>query len=343
MKLTSVPSAHDIALARLVSQKLISDDEIDPAQLVSWFGAMQAQDFPMSRFAIGARLSNYDDGQVAAQIDSGSIIRTHVLRPTWHLVANEDVRWMLDLTSGNIRRQMNSSSKALGLDQKIYDHCNDILRSVLKQKHLTREQIYDSLRQHGIETGTMRGLHILMNAELDQVICSGKNQGSKPTYALMDERVSKIESTFSKDEALSALAKRYFQSHGPASLKDFTWWSGLSVSDARKAIESITSDLKIIELNSDKYFHYHDLNFDSDVKQIALLPSFDEFLISYKDRSAAIETHLSPQAFTRNGIFNPLIIINGRVAGTWKRTVKNDTVTVETSYFYKVGKDGKSK
>ncbi len=328
-----IPDMNPIALARIQSQKLADGSEMSPKELTSWFGAIQAQDFSMNRFAISVRTS-LNDAAVLAAFDSGEIIRTHVLRPTWHLASKEDIGWMLELSAPYIKKLMASMNKSLNLAESIYQKCNDHLSDLLAGKHLTREEIYAELNILGIETGNMRGLHILMNAELDRVICSGKMIGSKPTYALFSERVGKFASR-STDEALADLATRYFRSHGPATVKDFIWWSGLPAALGKKAVSIIESKMQSRNMDLETY---HAFSFDDLAPSgtILLLPAFDEYLIAYKNRSSAIETLFATKAFTRNGIFNPCIIWNGQVIGIWKRSIKKDDVIIEYEYFYPV-------
>lgn len=327
----------DIASIRLNNQQLSGTKFKTPKALVSHFGAIQAQDYPMSKWAIGSRLPGSTDESIEKAIDDGEIIRTHVLRPTWHLTAAEDIRWLLELTGQNILRQFNSMNTKLGLDEKTYSKSTDIIiKSLDDGEHLTREEIVEILNHHGIKTNEYRSLHILAHAELHRVICSGKRKGKHHSYALMDERVKKSKS-LTKEEALSELALRYFTSHGPATQKDFGWWSGLGVNDCKLAIELNKKKLASKEYENQTYF-WKDTGKIEAAESILLLPAFDEYLISYKDRTAAIHTDHMPHAFTVNGIFKPIIVVNGQVVGIWKRTIKKDKVIIEPSFLQKVPK-----
>ncbi len=327
----------DISAARLYSQQLAEPKFTDAVSLVKHFGAIQAQDYPMSKWAVGARLPGATDASVEKALDDGEIIRTHVLRPTWHLAAAEDIRWMLELTGDNVLRQMNGTNKLLGLDAKIFTKSNQIIaKAVEGNNHLTRDEIMEIVGHSGINTHSYRGLHILLHAELTGIICSGIRKGKNHSYALFDERIGKPK-PFDKQHALAELAKRYLTSHGPATQKDFAWWSWLPVADSKKAIELNKDNFIASEFEGQTYYH-KEKSYPEIQNSTLLLPAFDEFLIAYKDRSASIHTDHTKHAFTSNGIFRPIIVINGQVAGTWKRTVKKDKVIVEFAFLRKIPK-----
>jgi hypothetical protein len=327
----------DISSARLQSQ-LLNDPKFKSAkEVVQYFGAMQAQDYAMSKWAVGVRLPGSTDASIEKALDKGEILRTHILRPTWHLIASEDIHWMLELTGENVLRQMGSSGRLLGLDEKIFAKSNDIISKALEDgSHLTRDELMEILNHSGIKTNELRGLHLLFYAELTGTICSGERRGKNHSYALLDQRVKRIKH-FTKEEALAELGKRYFTSHGPATQKDFAWWSGLSVADSKLAIELNKMHLISETLDGKKYFR-KDFGVIQAENSVMLLPAFDEFLIAYKDRSASIHSEHAKHAFTTNGIFRPIIVVNGQVCGTWKRTIKKDKVVIETSLIQKITK-----
>ncbi len=306
--------------------------------MVSHFGAMQAQDYAMSKWAVGIRLAATECA-VEQSITNGEIIRTHVLRPTWHLVAAEDIRWMLDLTAPQVKKQYLSMCNTLDVDGKALKSYNKTIAKALKDnKHLTREEIMQRLKLKGSYTNDVRPALIMMNAEQEGIVCNGPMRGKQFTYALMDERVPDAKKLI-KEEALEKLAARYFRSHGPATLQDFTWWSGLSVADSKLALELTKHNLHSVGVGGLVYWFYEPhLSAALDTDSVHFLPAFDEFLISYKDRTASIPVTHQPNAFTRNGIFKPVIVANGKVVGTWKRTLKGDTVVIETGYFGTVKK-----
>lgn len=298
-------------------------------------GAMQAQDYAMAQWAVGVRLPQATAQAVSTAIDAGDIIRTHVLRPTWHLVSADDIHWMVELSAPQVKALCKSRHKQLGITEAVESKSKDVITHALSQgQHLTREEVVAELEKHTIATADNRAAHLLMIAELDGLICSGKAKGKKQTYALLAERVPKKES-LTRDEALAKLATKYFASHCPATVQDFVWWSGLSVKDARRALEMIQAEVVSEHVNGVVYWFSHSYSMPKDsAKPVLLLPAFDEFLISYRDRSASLAAHDNQRVISRNGIFWPVIAVDGQVQGLWKRTVKNDVVIVETDLFF---------
>ena len=324
---------QNISTARLYNQQFVETSFNTPKEIVAWMGAMQAQDYPMVKWAIGIRLHGSTEMSIEAALDKGEILRTHLLRPTWHLVAAEDIHWMLDLTANRIKSSMKSRDNELELDEFIYSKSNSLIQKTLTDnKNLTRDEIVAVLNFAGIATDNNRASHILMRAELDGIICSGLNKGNKQTYALLDERVPKT-AIISRGDSLGKLALRYFISHGPAGLNDFVWWSGLSVSDARIALEMVKTDLISEIIGNETYWFSPTLKpINPDLNQVILLPAFDEFIISYKDRSASLLLNDHKKAVSDNGIFRPVIMINGLVTGIWKRRFLKEKVIIETDF-----------
>ena len=323
-----------IANTRLVSQKIVGTKFQSAKEIVEWMGAMQAQDFNMSKWAIGLRSDKLTEENVHAAIDSGEIIRTHILRPTWHFVSANDLNWMIELTAPKILAAQKSRNKQLELTEKIFKRSNSIIEKLVGDgKHATRKEIVSALNKAKIGTDNNRASHILFTAELQGIICSGKMKENQITYALLSERVPQIKA-LPKEEALARLAQKYFKSHCPATLADFTWWSGLAVADAKRALEMIKSDFISQKINLVEYwlpYSFSDLK--KHKKSLFLLPAFDEFLISYKNRSAAVITGHQGKVFSNNGIFWPTIVVNGEVAGIWKREIKKGKLLVTVNFF----------
>jgi hypothetical protein len=324
----------EITASRLVSQQIEKTNFKTAEEIVGWMGAMQAQDYSMVKWAVGVRLPNSTDRVIEAAINNGEIIRMHLLRPTWHLVSAKDIYWMLELTAPQIKATLKSRHKELGLSETIITKSNTVIKKALRDgKHLTRNELVAELEKNRIMTNENRASHLLLQAELDGIVCSGATKGKNQTYALLEERVPKTKS-LSREKALAKLARQYFASHCPATLQDFIWWSGLSVSDAKQALEIAKSDLFSKKIGSHIYWF---TNFSSiskkDAEDVHLLPAFDEFIISYQDRSAALPFEKHNKAVSNNGIFRPVIVVNGQVMGIWKRTIKKDKVIVETEFF----------
>ena len=323
----------NIAHSRLLNQHIISPNLQTPKAVVAHLGAVQAQDYPMAKWAVGLRLPSANDALIENALNKGEVVRTHVLRPTWHFVAAEDVRWLLKLTAPHIHSAMNSYSKQMELDAAVFNKSNLIIEKTLtNNKHLTREELMIELGKAGINTQLNRASHIMMNAELEGIVCNGIMRGKQHTYALMDEKVPK-GLIFTREEAIVELVKRYFNSHSPATLQDFQWWSGLPMGDVRKGIEAIKNDFISEKINNQiYYFNSNNKTFET-TESIHFLPAFDEFTVSYKDRIDSIEPHLKQIAMTSNGIFKPIIVVNGRVIGIWKRTIKKDKLMIEPQFF----------
>ncbi len=325
---------NDIANLRLFSQQIATTQCKSAEEIVQWMGAMQAQDYPMAKWALGIRLAHSTDKLIEAAIDKGEIIRTHLLRPTWHFVSSDNVYWMLELTAPQIKPSMNSRDKQLGLTETIFAKSNRVIERALQpDRHLTREKLIDELNQAKIATDNNRASHLLARAELDAIICSGSVKNNKQTYALLEKRVPR-KKTQSREQSLAKLARIYFSSHCPATLQDFTWWSGLSLTDARNALEMVRSDFVSETVGSKTYWLPNSLStLETKNHAVYLLPAYDEFIISYADRSASIDTKHQSASVSENGVFRPAIVIDGRVTGLWKRTIEKDTLIVETTSF----------
>ncbi len=327
----------EVAKLRLTNQQLAAPIFTDPVKLVSYLGAVQAQDYTASKWALGLRLKKSNDAAIEKAINDGKIIRTHILRPTWHYVAAADIKWMLQLSAPRVNAFNASMYRKHGLDDAIFQKTNKILVKILQgNKQLTRNEIAIALQDAKIVTDELRLILLLMHAELDGIICNGIKQEKQFTYALLDERVPK--STIIKgDEALAELAKKYFISRGPATAQDFALWSGLNSADAKKAIEIIKSILISETIDAKTYWMKNEMQaVNEKLPSLQLLPAFDEYTIAYKDRSAALDPKYRKQ--TGNGIFNPQIISDGKIVGIWKRTLKKDKVNVEINPFIKLNK-----
>ncbi|MBC9794913.1 winged helix DNA-binding domain-containing protein [Sinomicrobium weinanense] len=333
----------DIPASRLFSQHITQNSRNSVKDLVSYMGAMQAQDPNMIKWAVGVRLPGITEKTVEEAINRGDVVRTHLLRPTWHLVAADDLRWILRLTTPHIKSSMRSRLKQLGLTEDILARSNRIIRKALGDgNHLTRPELTAELQQAGIPTDENRSSHLLMRAELDELICSGPLKGKQTTYALLDERVPST-TVPDREESLAMLASRYFTSHAPATLQDFIWWSGLPVTDAKRAVEIIKPDFVVEKSGEQEYLLPDAFSFKKNHSEpVHALPAFDEFLISYKDRTASLPSEHHHKAVSNNGIFWPVIAVEGKIVGNWKRTVKKDRVHIETHYFESVKKDVRS-
>jgi hypothetical protein len=320
----------DIVDSRLMNQQLVEGSCKTPKDIVCHMGAMQAQDYAMAKWAIGVRLPGSTDALIEKAIDDGDIIRTHILRPTWHLVAGDDLRWMMELTAPHVNRIAGTLYRQLGLDEALLTRTNQLIIRLLEGgKHLTREEIALALEKEGIITNELRAYHILFRAELDMIVCSGSRRGKQQTYALFEERVPPGK-PHSREEALAKLTQRYFTSHGPATVHDFAWWSGLSITEIKRGLEMVKPALSCRKIDSKTYWfdpgRVENVPFE---KTVHLLPAFDEFMVGYTDRSLCLDSSFASQTILSNGIFKPVLVVNGKVVGIWKRTLKKEAVHIQ--------------
>lgn len=323
-----------IAHARLISQQITASRFTTPKDIVAWMGAMQAQDYAMSKYAVALRLPGSTDETIQAAIDKGDIIRTHLLRPTWHLISADDIYWMTDLAAPQIKTKLNSRAKELELTPALIRKTNRMLEKALTGgKHLSREDLVALFEKANIVNNDNRVAHILLHAEMEGIICSGPLKNKKLTYALLEERVPK-RTKLQKEEAVAKLAYKYFSGHGPATWQDFLWWSGLSVKDAKRGVELIKSDFISETIDGETYIFHQSLNVPKSSKtSLYLLPAYDEFIIGYKNRTASLSSEDHKKVVSNNGIFWPVILVNGIVAGSWRRTITKNEVLVETEFF----------
>lgn len=323
---------------RLQNQQLLNPLFRKPKELVSWMGAMQAQNYPMVKWAVGMRLKSATIQTVEKTLRDGEILRTHVMRPTWHLVAAEDIRWMLKLSAQRIKSANDSFAKGWDLEitDELYMKSYNLLEQILAgNKSLTKQEITGHFCRSGIlaEPDNNRMTRFMARAEQEGIICSGEDKGGKCTYALLEERVPPMPE-ITKDEALARLARSYFRSHAPAVLQDFIWWSGLPISDARQAIYLIASELTEEQWQGETWYIHADSRTRGRVSNcLHLLPSYDEYLLGYKDRTDVLPKEHYPKAFTNNGLFFPIILHNGQVIGNWDRSARKKGIELPHSWF----------
>lgn len=329
----------DIGRLRLHTQHISSAGLLTPQQIVGWMGGMQGQDFPGVKWSIGLRMPESCETDINQAFDQGAIIRTWPMRGTLHVVAAADVRWMLSLTSpGNIAGSKRRRD-ALELDDKTLALCRKVFEKILQGgKQKSREQMYSALESAGISTEGQRGYHILWNSALHGLICFAATTPKEQTFALLDEWVCPVKDK-PRGDALAELAWRYFTSRGPATLQDFIWWSGLSAGEARAGFEAVKPQLQQEVLNKQTFWMAPDVSLHNKQEFAVALPGFDEYLLGYKDRSAVLDSrHAEKVCPGGNGVFASTIVVNGRVAGTWKRALKRSGIEIKAIPFAKLDK-----
>jgi hypothetical protein len=325
---------------RLAAQGLAAPGFAAPEAVVGWFGAVQAQEYGPARWALGQRLSGaYDDAALAAAFDDGRLLRTHVLRPTWHFVTPSDLRWMLALTGPRIARAMAPYDRRMEIDEALVGRaCAVFERTLAVAPHCTRAELADALAAAGIAASGQRLAHLVMHAELRAVVCSGPRRGRQFTYALVDQRVPQTERR-DEDEALATLVQRYFQSHGPATARDFAWWSGLRIADATRMLAHLRASS--LEVNGVRYWWIESdtppdhaghaaragragrtlvgADRPTDQPAVRLLPIYDEYVVAYRDRTLVPHPSATPTApGSRSVVFQHALVIDGEIVGTWR-------------------------
>jgi len=325
----------DIAHARLRAQRIVGGASDDPVDILRHLGAVQSQDFAAGKWALGLRQSESTDAAITDAFNRGRILRTHVLRPTWHFVAAEDIRWMLELTAPRVNQAAASMYRRLGLDDALFNHTRTTFERALEGGgSLTRPEMIAALNRNGIERSSLDYVHLLLRAELDAIICSGPLQGKQHTYALFDERVPS-SARLDRDEALAELTSRYFRSRGPAALKDFAWWSGLTLGDVRRGLEIASRQMLARTLDGVEYWFTAGIEWHTrHTASVHLLPNYDEYVVGYADRSAYWhESHADAEMSRSNPLFNHTVVIDGRIRGTWARKLKRNAVEVTVNLF----------
>jgi hypothetical protein len=324
----------DIAHRRLHNQHIAGTPFEKPEHVVAWLGAVQAQDYAAAKWAVAQRAQGVINAAMDQALAEGTILRTHVMRPTWHFVTPADIRWMLALTAPRVNALNAHYYRRLELDDAIFMRSNTVLAKALQGgKQLTRSELVSVLRQAGIDTDhLLRFGYIMIRAELDAVVCSGALRGKQHTYALLDDRAPDAKA-LERDESLAELAKRYFMSRGPATLRDFVWWSGLTAADAKASLEMIKAQLMQEDVDGQTYWYSTSAPPAKDASQTAyLLPNFDEYVVGYTDRSAIFDASYTKKLDAReNVLFNHTIVIDGRIVGTWKRTFTKGAVVIASN------------
>ncbi len=329
----------DITHRRLHNQHITRRTLETPQTLVEWLGAVQAQDYAAAKWALGLRLHGVTDDNIEQAFTDGTILRTHVMRPTWHFVSPADIRWLLVLTAPRVRAASVHYNRKLELDDAVFKRTNAVLANALQGgKQLTRDELASALQQAGIATdGEQRVTYIIMRAELDSIICSGARRGKQFTYALLAERAPQARS-LDRDEALAELTVRYFTSHGPATIKDFVWWSGLTAADVKAGLAMVTSNLLHETMDGQTYWFSPSTPPEQNLSQTAyLLPNFDEYTVGYTDRSTIFDALHTNKLDPRGGLLTNTMVLDGQVVGTWKRTFKKNTVVIEANPFVPLG------
>jgi len=337
---TCVMKSLDVAPARLSNQLLGEKKCNTPNEVVAWLGAMQAQDFAAAKWALGLRMHKATDNDIEKAFNDGAILRTHIMRPTWHFVVPQDLRSLLALTAPRVHAANAHMYRKLELDDDLLSRCHTVITKALRGKNfLTRTELANHLAENRIEAAGPRLAYMIMHAELEVLICSGPRRGKQFTYALLEERAPQTKK-FRRDEALAQWALRYFASHGPAQLKDFAWWSGLTLQDAQKGLDLAVPQLAHEIIDGKTYwFSPNTKTVKSKAPAALLLSIYDEYTIAYKDRSALGGEQYSAKLLAMGNALTSVLILDGKIAGTWKRVIKKGRVEITMYPFRPLRKD----
>ncbi len=325
----------DIGLHRLHRQHIARQTFKRPDEVVAWMGAIQGQDYPGAKWSVGLRLPGSTDAAIEQAIVSKTILRTWVMRGTLHLVTSTDIRWMIDLFAARIIAGSTRRYQELELDAQTLSQSNALLENVLKvNPQLSRSELFAALEQNGISTQGQRGVYMLQRASYDGLICQINAPRGTPVFVLM-ENAAPDARTMSREEAITELARRYFTSRAPVTVQDFAHWSGLNLTEARAGLEAVQGQLKREVIDGQTYWLADDAPIAAaNLLSVYVLPGFDEYVLGYRDRSAVLEAQYANRICPGgNGVFYPTIVVNGRIVGTWKRTLRKDRVMISSTPF----------
>ena len=281
---------------------------------------MQSQDYPNAKWAVAQRFAAATEADLDRAFDAGELVRTHVLRPTWHFVAPEDLRWLVALTGSRIRQASAFQYRAAEIDDRNLAQSRAVVERALQGGGaLTRAELGMLLAEAGIVASGARLAYLVGDAELDGVLCSGPRRGRNQTYALVEERLPPAPQR-TRDEALAELGKRYVEGHGPAQAADLSWWSGLTMADARVALESATPPLVRESVDGRTFWSSPDAPPPpTGSPMVHLLPNYDELLVAFRDRTDGFDPRLPAALRVPQVILGHVVVRDGRVVGRYRR------------------------
>jgi hypothetical protein len=325
----------DVPNLRLQTQ-MVSDHRMKkPEDVVEFLVCVQAQDYFGALWALGLRIGNVTEPEMERAFIDGSILRTHILRPTWHFVSPKDIRWIQALTGPRVKQNNSSMGRKLGLDNKLLSKCQKIIAKALSGGNmLTRNELRTVLAKAGIEAAdSLRMAYILMEAELDCLIVSGPRRGKQFTYMLLDERAPATKPK-KREDALEEFSRRYFATHGPATVHDMSWYSGLTIAECKEGLEMVKDEFEHTEIGGKTFWFAETKPKKPKPNTCYLLPNYDEYGIGYRDRSEIFETEYEKKIVARDSTtFMHLIIIDSKLVGTWRRKLRKNEVIIESKRF----------
>jgi winged helix DNA-binding protein len=323
------PTQMNLLKTRIRNQRLTGTAFTSSEEVVGWLGAVQAQEYMAAKWGVSLRARGLTAASIDAAFDQGEILRTHVMRPTWHFVRPADIRWLLTLTAPRVHAMATYRRRQLGLDADTFRRTRRVLQRVLRHRtYLTRAEIGAAFARSGLPGAAEPLGHIMLHHELDALVCSGPRRGARFTYALLEDRVPRGR-MLTRDESLAELTRRYFQSHGPATPRDFAWWSGLSMTDVRAGVAMVKPSLEDLVVEDQRYLRLEpDGARSGRVRTRAdsgalLLPIYDEYLVAYRDRTAIADPGVDTLGYS--------LVVDGRIRGTWRKTLTPGSIVLEVS------------
>lgn len=336
--------AQDIMDRRLLNQR-ISSKGPDPETVLKGLGAVQAQDYSAALWAIGLRCRAVTKSDVEAAVASRKLTRTWLMRGTLHFAASSDIAWMLKLFSPRLVRTAEARDRHLGLSDEVVRKTRSLFRKALRGgRQLTRSQVYQAMQKGGVPASNNLGYHMLYRAAWDGLICFGPQAGREPTFVLAEEWLPKSP-PLSREEALEEMVVRYYGSHGPATVRDCAWWSGLKASDVRLGIERASTLREEVVDGKSYHLPKGPAASGGERRSAYLLPAFDEYIVAYEDRAAILGSEETQKwigganmvVVHSNGVFLPTLVVDGAVAGVWKRASTRAGLTVTLTPFRNLG------
>ncbi len=306
---------------RLLNQQLTAPQFSNPVEVVSHFGAMQAQEYRLMRWAVEMRTQKPSSKAFKKAFDSGQIIRLHLMRGTWQLIAAEDYWPFLNLCAPKADSVISGwmHSNKISIPQSELNRVRAILVQVVSDmKSATKEDFVEALAAKKITMDDHRLSYHIRMAELSGTLCSGDLQPLKATYSLAEKKIGPKPRVINRDKDLKTLTLKYFQSHQPATLEDFVWWSGLNKSDCRKGIELLGSTIHTEHWDGRDFYITENVRTKGFRKgKYLLIPQYDEYLIGYKSRDVVLPPQFRHKAHNNSGIFQPVIARDGIICGNW--------------------------
>lgn len=330
---------HEIHLLRLVAQRIAGPACATPVDVVRWLTAVQAQDLPGALTSVALRTRSRSRDAVVAALDDGEIVRAWPMRGTLHLMAAEDLPWVVRLLAPRALGGAATRRRRLGLDGATIELARSLAADALAGgRRLRRDELVAVWQQGGVDTAGQRGYHLIGYLAQTGMLCFGPMKDGEQLIVRVDEWVDRPRA-LDREEALGELAQRYFRGHGPATLADFRRWTGLTAADARAGIAAARPRLASLEVDGVEHLldpATPDLlaAHRKAARGVFLLPGFDELVLGYADRTATVPAEYADRIVPGgNGMFRPTVIADGVALGTWRRTGKGAKRTVVAEPF----------